>query len=69
VTFGTGTRASTVGNVERERSEESDLAEARRQLEYDREHHAIRSRIAEHEARIKDIERDLKGELREHDRD
>jgi hypothetical protein len=52
-----------------ERSEESDLAEARRQLEYDREHHAIRSRIAEHEARIRDIERDLKGELREHDRD
>ena len=52
-----------------ERSEESDLAEARRQLKYDREHHAVRSRIAEGEARIRDIERDLKGELREHDRD
>ena len=51
-----------------ERSEESDLAEARRQLEYDREHHAIRSRIAENEARLRDIERDLKDELREHER-
>ena len=50
-----------------ERSDESDLAEARRQLEYDREHHAIRNKIAEAEARIREIERDLKDELREHD--
>ena len=52
-----------------ERSEESDRAEARRQLEYDREHHAIRSKISEGEARLRDIERDLKNEIREHDRD
>ena len=56
-----------------ERSEDSDLAEARRQLEYDREHHATRERIAEHLGRIKDIEGDLKAHLREehreHDRD
>jgi len=50
-----------------ERSVESDLIEARRQLEYDREHHAIRNKIAEGEARIREIERDLKDELREHD--
>ena len=53
-----------------ERSDERDLAEARRQLAYDREHHAIQSRIAEHEGRIRDLERDLKEEVREHrDRD
>ena len=52
-----------------ERSEDSDLVEARRQLKYDSEHHAARERIAEHEGRIRDIERDLKAEHREHDRD
>jgi len=52
-----------------ERSEDRDLAEARRQLEYDRSHHADRRRIAEHEGRIRDLERDLKADLREHDRD
>jgi len=52
-----------------ERSEDSDLAEARRQLAYEREHHGTRERIREHEQRIRDIERDLKGELREHLRD
>ena len=38
------------------RSDQGDLAEARRQLEYDRSHRASRSRIAQDEARIKDIE-------------
>ena len=52
-----------------ERSEDRDLAEARRQLAFEREHHATRERILEHEQRIRDIERDLKGELREHLRD
>jgi hypothetical protein len=52
-----------------ERSDERDLAQARRQLEYDREHHAIRRKIAEGEARVRDIERDLKDELREHHHD
>ena len=50
-------------------SDDRDLAEARRQLAYDREHHAARERLAEHERRIKDIERDLKDKVREHRRD
>src|SRR5215470_13326235 len=46
-----------------ERSEERDLAEARRQLAYERERHAARERIAEHEQRLRDIESDLKEEI------
>jgi hypothetical protein len=42
------------------RSDRRDLAEARRQLEYDRRHHASRRKIAEDEARIRDIERDIR---------
>ena len=42
------------------RSDHRDLAAARRQLEYDRRHHASRRKIAEDEARIRDIERDLR---------
>ena len=49
-----------------ERSDDRDLAEARRQLAYDREHHAIRRKLDEGEARVRDIERDLKNEIREH---
>ena len=50
------------------RSEERDLAEARRQLEYDRSHRASRRRIAQDEARIKDIETDLRDYPSENDR-
>jgi hypothetical protein len=46
------------------RSDRRDLAEARRQLEYDRHHHASRRRIAEDEARIRDIERDIRADRR-----
>ena len=42
------------------RSDQRDLAEARRQLEYDRSHRANRRRIAQDEARIRDLERDVK---------
>lgn len=42
-----------------QRSDARDLEEARRQLQYDRGHHAHRNTIAEHEARIRDIERDI----------
>lgn len=41
------------------RSDQQDLAEARRQLEYDRNHHANRRKISEDETRVKDIERDV----------
>jgi hypothetical protein len=41
------------------RSDAHDLEEARRQLNYDRSHHAHGDKISEHEARIRDIERDL----------
>lgn len=41
------------------RSDQEDLAEARRQLDYDRNHHASRRKIAEDEARVRDIERDV----------
>jgi hypothetical protein len=46
------------------RTDEKDLAEAKRQLEYDRNHHASRRKVAEDEARIRDIERDIHTELR-----
>ena len=41
------------------RSDYRDLQEARRQLEYDRRYGASRRRIAQDEARIWDIERDI----------
>ena len=46
------------------RSDRRDLAEARRQLDYDRAHHASRRRIAQDEARIREIERDIREDLR-----
>ena len=46
------------------RSDYRDLAAARRQLEYDRRHHASRRRIAEDEARIREIERDIRADRR-----
>jgi hypothetical protein len=45
------------------RTDERDLAQARRQLEYDRAHHASRRTIAQDEARIRDIQRDIRGDL------
>jgi hypothetical protein len=42
------------------RSDQRDLAEARRQLEYDRSHRANHSKIAQDEARIKEIEMDFR---------
>jgi len=41
-----------------------DLEEAKRQLDYDRRHHASRKKIAEDEARVRDIERDIQGDRR-----
>jgi hypothetical protein len=41
------------------RSDQRDLAEARRQLDWDLEHHASRRKIAEDRARITDLERDI----------
>ena len=41
------------------RSDQRDLAEARRQLNYDRSHHGSRHKIGEDEARVRDIERDI----------
>ncbi len=46
------------------RSDRNDLAEARRQLHYDRNHHARRRKIAEDEARIRDLERDIREDRR-----
>jgi len=46
------------------RSDFRDLEEARRQLEYDRRHHASGRKIAEDEARIRDIERDIRVDRR-----
>ena len=45
------------------RSDRQDLAQAKRQLEYDRAHHAGRRTIAQDEARIRDIERDIRADL------
>jgi len=45
------------------RSDQRDLAQARRQLDYDRSHRASRRTIAQDEARIRDIERDIRGDL------
>jgi hypothetical protein len=41
------------------RSDINDLQESKRQLEYDRNHHATRRKISEDEARVRDIERDI----------
>ena len=46
------------------RSDRADLAQARRQLAYDRSHHASRRTIAADEARIRDLERDLREDQR-----
>jgi hypothetical protein len=46
------------------RSDAHDLEQARRQLDYDRRHHASRRKIAEDEARIRDIERDIQADRR-----
>lgn len=46
------------------RSDYRDLAEARRQLEWDRRHHASRRKILEDEARIRDLERDIHQDRR-----
>ena len=46
------------------RTEQDDLNRARRQLNYDRAHHASRRVIAQDEARIRDIERDLREDHR-----
>jgi len=45
------------------RSDRQDLAQAKRQLEYDRAHHASRRTIAQDEARVRDIERDIRADL------
>jgi len=45
------------------RSDQRDLAQARRQLDYDRSHHASRRTVAQDESRIRDIERDIRGDL------
>jgi hypothetical protein len=42
------------------RSDYRDLEEAKRQLEYHRRHHASRKQLALDEARIRDIERDIR---------
>ena len=44
------------------RSDYRDLAAARRQLDYDRAHHASRRRIAADMARIRDIENDIRAD-------
>ena len=41
------------------RSDYRDLEEVKRQLEYDRRHHASRKKLALDEERIRDIERDI----------
>jgi hypothetical protein len=47
------------------RSDQEDLNRARRELESDRAHHANRRTIAQDEARIRDLERDLHQDVRE----
>lgn len=46
------------------RSDRKDLDRARRQLRYDRSHHASRRTIAQDEARIRDLERDIREDKR-----
>lgn len=45
-------------------SDRRDLAEARRQLDWDLEHHASRRKIAEDRARMTDLERDIHEDRR-----
>jgi len=42
------------------RSDSRDLEQAKRELQYDRSHHASRKKLAEDDARIKDIDRDIR---------
>ena len=44
------------------RSDYRDLAQAKRQLNYDLAHHASRRSIAADQARIRDIERDIRAD-------
>ena len=46
------------------RSDRRDLAEARRQLDWDLQHHASRRKIAQDRARIADLERDIHEDRR-----
>jgi hypothetical protein len=46
------------------RSDHRDLVEARRQLDWDLQHHASRRKIAEDRARIRDLERDIREDRR-----
>ncbi len=46
------------------RSDRKDLDQAKRQLRYDRQHHASRRTIARDEARIRDIEQDIREDVR-----
>jgi hypothetical protein len=48
------------------RSDQRDLEEAKRQLQNDLSHHASRKKIAEDNARIKDIELDIRADRRAH---
>ena len=48
------------------RSDQRDLAQARRQLDFDRAHRVSRRTIAEDEARIRDIERDIRADVHAH---
>ena len=45
-------------------SDRHDLEEARRQLDYDNSHHASRKKLAEDNARIQDLERDIHADRR-----
>ena len=45
------------------RSSQRDLTQAKRQLEYDRSHHASRRTIAQDEARVRDIKRDIGADV------
>ena len=51
------------------RSDQRDLARARRQLDYDRAHHANRRTIAQDEQRVRDLEHDLHQDIRQSRRD
>ncbi len=46
------------------RSDRKDLDQARQQLRYDHQHHASRRTIGRDEARIRDIERDIREDQR-----
>ena len=46
------------------RSDYRDLEQAKQQLQYDHSHHASRKKLAEDDARIKDIERDIRADRR-----